>query len=161
MSYTTLYAAFEDGTFETFGYVQNAWRGAVAIWNWLNSTYMGTEFNMFDENAPLFKLAQSARLPAEHRLLLQSTCDWAVCGPDHAEALADALESFPASTENHKKQAEMIRAAFALGARAVAWRATSCGDTLWREYDPETDGSILYNIDTGTSHWWLTTEVEK
>ena len=70
------------------------------------------------------------------------------------------LESFPASTENHKKQAEFIRAAFASGARAVAWRATSCGDTLWVKYDPETDDTISYNIHTDDKHWWLTTEVK-
>lgn len=148
MSYTTMLAAGPDGNLVACAEFRNAWRGAMSIWNHLARRYLGLEgFPLSEERGreAVWALAGDPKVEAAHRLALQTTLDGALLGPEMAEAVAVALETFPGATENLIGQAKAIREAFASGARAVAWHQMSVDDNPWESY----------NLDRDEGGWWI------
>lgn len=180
MSYTEVFAAFEDGAMRTICECHNSWHGAMWIWQELAKKYLsvgdkdyaGIGALMMDMS-PVWKLADGKGerkvITDEEWYALTTTFDGVLVPRELMLVVADALADFSPGTENLAKQATNIREAHAGGARAVAFlQTTVCGSpwTLpknpndeecdeWRQFDIDRDMETPLPELSDKRAWWM------
>lgn len=136
MSQTELYTIRKrDGRLQSCGDANNAWRGAMCIWETLERKYLPSlplteyelcfkkdyrsRFSMFEEKSrdEVWKLERDPRLTWQERIVLATTNDFAVIFYEDLPEVADAYEQVDFATDNMKKQAEIMREVYADGKR--------------------------------------------
>ncbi len=148
MSYTEIYAAFENGNLDGYGEATNSWRGGFWVWNELSRKDFDMYAAMQHGTEELFGLLTNERPTKAEKLVLATTADNTLVRGEDIEEVASALEQFEPGTENLKKQAELLRKAKKEGARAVAWNQTSVNGGVWRMPDKENEEEDrCFNID--------------
>jgi hypothetical protein len=171
MSCTTVYGAFADGDMVELGECQNAWLGAVWIWQKLAERYLWNSFSSDDplgyksalsHMAEVCSLADDARLSDAEHYALVSTFDGAMVPPELMAMIADALDNFEPGTENLAKQAQLIREAANKGARAIGWLQTSVCSSPWYVHQEDTGDYRAWNLDRDKflpeikrDAWWM------
>jgi hypothetical protein len=168
VSYTEMFAARESGDMERVTEFQNAWLGAMMVWQEFGKRYCG-----FGEDVVLLcdkaKMRQvwglytdREKVPEEDRVTLGTTFDNALV-PGHAlvyvsECMEKTAEWLP-SHSHIGEQAKFLRElARDPAIRAVGWNQTSvCADpwSMPPDGDDEYAEERPYNIDRDTGHWWM------
>jgi len=160
MSYTEMFGFDKNGDAYWLADIKNAWRGGVAVWNYLYEKYCGGKFPMFGENGfkELNDALWSRPAPEHERIAYLTTCDYALVKRENFQQVANAFRQFEAET-SLKEQADVIKEALTdENCIAIGWNQTSVNRDNWTNYggyDEDKDECIPYNINTGNKHWFL------
>lgn len=184
MSYTELVFFNKEGFAVHKEEVQNAWRGAMAIWRILEDKYLPIfrtpnipkylkdneiegflgykptrTSTMYGDNpiSEITSLYHEERLSEIDRIVLATTFDRVLVKKKNFEELIKAFEVFEGNTRL-LEQAEIIKNYICIeDIIAVGWNQTSVSSNLWLydEYDEDEEEYIPYNCLTGEKHFWL------
>lgn len=171
MSYTEIYAFDKEGNAHLYGKIQNAWRGAMAVWRTMEERYLppyqmhgiktsrtlGGIFGGKNPAMEIWKLADSLKVPIDERIVLHTTFDKCLVKKEHLHCVIDAFNRFDGDTslqlqaqilEQMEKDPDII---------AVGWNQTSVIADTWSNYryDDVIDAPMPYNCLTGQDHYWL------
>jgi len=164
MSSTEIYG-LKKNTVEYIGETRNSWRGAMAIWIFLEKKYLPKyipdwvrALNREDQeysrtaalgrNSPIkeiFDLFQSPKLTKSERIVLGSTFDNVLAKVEDIDKVLQAFREFEGDT-TLKEQANIIEQAIKKDPEIVAigWNQTSVNSDTWASdsYDEEKDEYI-------------------
>ena len=182
MSCTEIFG-LKKNTVEFIGETRNSWRGAMAVWVFLEKKYlpkyvpdwafrpdgsridtnqeysrtsaMGQKDNPMKEIWDLFK---SPKVTESERIVLGSTFDRVLAKVKSIDKVLQAFREFEGDT-TLKEQADIIEQAIKGDPEIVAigWNQTSVNGDTWAtdNYDEEKEESLGYNLEIGTKHWFL------
>lgn len=159
MSYTEIYGFNRDGNAYDQAQVQNAWRGAMAIWRIMEERHLppvpySRLMNPVEARA-VWRLYADKSVPMHERIVLLSTMDKCLVKKEDFPRLIEAFRKFEGDT-SLPEQADILEAMLENeDCIAVGWNQTSVTATPWWSYDEETDEEIPYNCLTGSDHFWL------
>ena len=169
MSRTEIYGFNKDGKAREIGGVQNAFRGAMAVWNILDKKYLplfepewamvgGEYLRAADKVAikEIWGLFKDEKVSIVDRIVLGSTFDKVIVEKENLPELLKAFREFEGET-SLKEQADIIEKNMDR-VIAVGWNQTSVNCDTWSNFggfDEEIDESIPYNILTMDEHWEL------
>jgi len=182
MSYTEIFGFERNGDAVMLGEVRNSWRGAMAVWNYLDEKYLppfipdwavmpGDAEKTFYRTADrsqyavreIWALIDSGRLSKSEKIVLGTTFDNVVVMKKDFDMLLKAFREFGGET-SLKEQADIIEQAIQSDDSiiAVAWNQTSVNSDTWcnHDYDAVKDEPVPYNILKNNSHWDLFSELE-
>lgn len=166
MSYTEIYKFTKTGRIMKLGEVNNAWRGAMAIWNILDKKYLppfipewakrldkslDAEYSRaadFSGQAikEVWQLATNPKVSEVDKIVLKTTFDNVVVMKEDLPKIVRAFRRFEGNT-SLKEQADIIEKAFQSDRHlmAIAWNQTSVNADTWSKY----------NLLKGDKHWNL------
>lgn len=189
MSQTEIVAFNKGGEAIHFGNVENAFRGAMAIWKKLEEKYLDTyrpnylpahipvekieEYLGFkpsrtgamDEQAmkEIWSLYSREEVSIADKIVLGTTFDRALVKRENFEEVIAAFLSFEGET-SLKEQAEQLKEML-LDETIIAagWNQTSVTQNQWTcaDYDEENDVEVPYNCLKNTNHFWLFDDINK
>jgi hypothetical protein len=156
MSYTEMFGFNKEGNAYELADIHNAWRGGMAVWNYLYEKYCGGDFPMFGGNRGFEELnAAFDKMPEFEQISLLSTYDNALIKRENFKQVIDAFRKFVGET-SLKEQADVIEEALEDDdCIAIGWNQTSVNGSPWTIYDKEKDEYIPYNLNIGDKHWFL------
>lgn len=176
MSYTEIYKFKKDGNATLFAEIQNAWRGAMSIWNILDKKYLppyvpdwavrlkmnepGKEFyRMHDPTneegrKEVWGIYYKEGVSQTDKIVIGSTFDNVIVMREDIPKLVEAFRNFEGET-SLKEQADVIEKLFnndedMLG---ISWNQTSVNADAWSIL--EDDKAQPYNILKNDKHWNL------
>jgi hypothetical protein len=179
MSCTEIFG-LKKNTVECIGETRNSWRGAMAIWIFLEKKYLskyvpdwalaGESYSrttvMGSGNGPIkeiWDLFKSPKVTKSDRIVLGSTFDNVLVKVKSVDKVLQAFREFEGET-TLKEQADIIEQAIKKDPEIVAigWNQTSVNGDTWASdsFDEEKEESIGYNLETGTRHWFLVEAIE-
>ncbi|AUG84890.1 hypothetical protein Athena1_0010 [Vibrio phage Athena1] len=144
MSYTEIYSIGDNHCCE-IGETQNAWRGAMYVWNQIAQKYFGLEsFPHFDEEMQrrVWNANNEHTLTNAESIVLASTMDNVTVKAGDIPRLVVAFEEYAKDNPNSSigEQAEIIKNSDLLPEQKIAWNQTSvCEFNFSSEYDEEND----------------------
>lgn len=175
MSYTEILKFDKDGYAEFFSCTENAFRGAMAIWDILDEKYL-PEFkpkyaNLLNKERrsyrtcdtegegikEIWNLDTKEEVSRIDKICLRSTFDNVIVMRENLIELIEAFRNFEGNTSLSEQadeiEKEMKRDPDFL---AIAWNQTSVNADAWKsdELDEE-DVPIPYNIFKSKKHWSL------
>lgn len=172
MSYTEIYKFKQNGDSEFLDETKNAFRGAMAIWEFIEKKYlpkfaplwaMGDTSKEYSRITDLFGVKEiwgvydSDKISEIDKIVLGSTFDGVIVMKDDIPKLVDAFNNFDGET-TLKEQATLIEEAFETDDDliAIGWNQTSVNCNPWLSDEEDEDGEYLpYNILRGDKHWNL------
>lgn len=185
MSYTEIYGFDKEGNAYLEDEVKNAWRGAMAIWIYLEEKYLpifrpsyvpkhlpdsmieeychykpSRASSSFGEDNPMkeiWNLVDSDKPKECEKVVLGSTFDMVTVKKENLSRLISAFREFEGNT-SLKEQADVIEKMLSdENCIAVGFNQTSVNADTWSSYgyDEETGESTPYNILTMDKHWEL------
>lgn len=183
MSYTTMtFFSKENGKPSHDDEVHNSWRGAMAVWNYMEEKYLpefipewvkdnpsmheeGRKYHRLpggtsEQQKEVWEVVNLDTITRQDQIVMMSTFDHVLVKRENIPELLKAFRStdFPNSLE---EQADYIEEAFKdEDIFAVGWNQTSVCCNGWRDvYElglkPEDEEDIEYNINTMDKHWFL------
>lgn len=170
MSYSAIYAAFEDGDMIDQGHFGN---GVLFtdVWEVICRRYLGSGFpwgggpERKAELQKVWDLPYNPKIPItrEHYYAQLATYDRMVADAKTALLVADGFDAIVKDVISHDNpnlwgQARFLRELAAKKPRAIGWYMTSCGDNLWwvaDETDPAGEERRHYNIDRDKGHEYM------
>lgn len=187
MSCTVIYTFDKNGDAMWYSDIHNSWRGAPAIWSYLENKYLPPfrpsyvpahipddmvesycrykptrNSSMNDEDMrEIWDLAEKAEIPIHERIVLYTTFDKCLVKKAELQRVIDAFNQFEAET-SLKEQADILSKLLKDGnCIAVGWNQTSINGDTWGcyKYDDEENESIPYNCLTQNEHYWLFDEI--
>ena len=189
MSYTEIYAVNKNGDVEEYEDIQNAWRGAMAVWNILEERYLPPFRPSFlpdfvpdekieehlgykprrcigiDKEAmkeamkEIWKLASNENVSEVDTIILCTTFDDVIVKKENIEKVINAFKEFEGDT-SLKEQATILEKILEDDeCIGVAWNQTSVNADTWDIYN-EDDECLPYNINNNDEHWFLFSDLE-
>lgn len=174
MSCTTGYLLMTDGRVLPDCEWGNAWRGAMALWNYLATTYLdpkapiGTNKYilpsarfLFDEKVSraLWDLPKDPTVPGHLRVAELTTFDRAILRRSDFLAAADALDRAHRDIGGNShldQQAAWLREhANDANVDGAAWQQTSVSQDLWTVATEDGDDCRPYDVKRDTGHWFI------
>lgn len=179
MSYTEIYIFGKDGVASFYGEVNNAFRGAMAVWAHIEKKYLpsipvpcwaidaepGKYYSRFavasctEEGQKMLKEVWDLRFPGSkltenERTVFLSTMDKAIIKKENMPELIEAYRGFECST-SLPEQADIIEKAFDdPGVIAIGFNQTSVCADPWVSGELDDEGEWLpYNILEGNEHF--------
>lgn len=155
MSYTTLYAAFEDGDLVEYGTFKNSHGGAMMIWNAILETYLPCKEGeyAFEKIPMLWEQPEYQKdMPRWEIHVLESTYDKVAVKREDIPKFVEEYRAFRARYRKATRvcslgeQADAIAKAYDEGCIAIAWNQTSTnGDVHWfiEEEILDDDGDVI------------------
>jgi hypothetical protein len=189
MSYTEIYSFGKDGNAYSYEDVKNAFRGAMAVWGFLEEKYLSDYRPSFvpvnipdskieqylhykptrvssasDDNAmkEIWALFRDERLLKEERIVLGTTFDNVLVKKENIQEVIDAFYKFEGET-SLKEQADILKELINDGDTiAIGWNQTSVceGWTSKGLYDEENEETATYNLFKQKDHWFLFDELK-
>lgn len=186
MSHTTIYVFDEKGNAEEYEDISNSWRGAMAIWNFLEEKYLPQfrpkyvpdsvpdscieEFCHFkpkrtgsdlSDMQEIWELVNSTEVNVVDKICLATTFDYVVVRKEELDRVIEAFRSFQGNSSLLEQAAILERIKNEGNFIAVAWNQTSVCEPPWVVYDEEKDTCEPYNLYTGDKHCFLFDELEE
>lgn len=136
MSYTEIYRITKAGNTVLAGEIQNSWRGAMAVWNYLEEKYLPQKFAYgmkvsrmvsFDETGQqeVWGLSKDPRLSEAERICMMSTFDNVMVRKKDFDRLCKAFREFPGPT-SLPEQADLIEVTAKIkNCEGICWNQTS------------------------------------
>lgn len=161
MSCTEIYGLTKNGA-KLIGEIRNSWRGAMAIWQFLEKKYLPplefTRCISMDKIDEIWKLQSSPNLTKSERIALLSTFDKVLAKVDSIDQVLFAFRDFSGDS-SLKEQADLIEKTIASDPEiiAIGWNQTSVNIDRWQhyKYDEVSDSYTSYNIETQSDHFFL------
>jgi hypothetical protein len=181
MSATEIYGFDQDGDAHQVGEVENAWRGAMAIWAEVERRYLPeyipewakgmsndfiqrfhkdgfsrlTDVLNLDAMKEILELFEKNEVSLVNKIVLGTTFDHVVVKREDMPRLMEAFRAFEGNT-SLKEQADIIQAMYESGEWvAVAWNQTSVNADTWDQFDFDEDKAEPYNLNRFDKHWFL------
>lgn len=170
MSCTEIFGFDKNGDAYYYDSVENAWRGGMAIWHYLEKKYLPPYYTKYahfeisrchsmDNEAmkDIWQLANDERVSEVDKICLITTFDNVLVKKEDMPKVIEAFRSFDGET-SLKEQADILEAmANDDDCIAVGWNQTSVNADTWEHgsYNEETDEVIPYNCLTQDKHGWL------
>lgn len=181
MSATEIYGFDQDGDAHPVGEVQNAWRGAMAIWAEVERRYLPEYIPEWAKGMPndfiqrfhkdgfsrlsdvlnldamkeILELFEKNEISLVNKIVLGTTFDHVVVKREDMPRLMEAFRAFEGNT-SLKEQADIIQAMYESGEWvAVAWNQTSVNADTWDQFDFDEDKAEPYNLNRFDKHWFL------
>lgn len=136
MSYTEIYRVTPKGNTRFEGEIHNAFRGAMAVWKYLEEKYLppfflhGQKFNrMFGEMQEVWDLSKDQRLSEAERICLLSTFDNVMVLKEDIPKLCAAFREFAGET-SLPEQATLIETIPKDNMWGIVWNQTSVNGDL-------------------------------
>lgn len=178
MSCTEIYKFNRQGDAHLYGEVQNAWRGAMAIWlaleekylppyesEWMGSGSPSRVFTMMPETMKeIWNLCESDKVTRSEKICLHTTFDKCLIHKEDIPEVVKAFREFKGETSLNEQADILEKLANDDDCIAVGWNQTSCTTPSWEDYngyDDENDIPIPYNCITGEEHYWLFDDLDK
>lgn len=182
MSYTELYGFTKTGV-ESIGETRNAWRGAMAVWTFLEKKYLPkyrpswarddkmdysrtcSGIGSKDDIKEIWDLFRSKKISDSERIVMGSTYDNVLVKVEDIEKVLKAFREFEGET-SLKEQADIIEEALKElpDIIAIGWNQTSVNGDTWTNtggHDEVSGESVPYNLETGAKHWFLIETIER
>lgn len=164
MSYTELFGFDRKGNAYPQAEVENAWRGAMAIWNIMEKRHLPpapySRLMNPVEAKKIWGLYADKRVPMHERIVLLSTMDKCLVKKEDFPRLIEAFRKFEGDT-SLPEQADILETMMADDdCIAVGWNQTTVSASHWSRYDEDADDEIPYNCLTGEDHFWLFDDLE-
>ena len=182
MSYTEIYGFGESGKVEFYAEIKNAFRGAMAVWRYLEEKYLPSlpkplwatsEENeywsrttqIFEENSmsEIWGLFKTNDISDCEKIVLGTTFDRVIVEGKNVQKLLEAFRSFEGNT-SLKEQAEAIKSMLKEGnVIAIGFNQTSVNGDTWANYhyNEEKEERESYNILESKDHWFLFEELAR
>ena len=189
MSRTEIAAFKEDGCAIHFGDIQNAWRGAMAVWKILEEKYLESYRPKYlpsdvpiekieqylgfkpsrvggnDESAmkEIWSLYAKEEVSIVDKIVLGTTFDRALIKRENIQEVIEAFSTFEGET-SLQEQSKLLKE---IGENesfiAVGWNQTSVTNNQWTNayYDEENDEVIPYNCLKDKNHFWLFDDINQ
>lgn len=161
MSYTVIHKTDEHGNVETIAEIQNAWLGAIYIWETLGRRYLRDlppYWTPLINPQPVWDLFKDRRLNLHERAVLGSTFDKVMVKRERLHSIAFALDQFVQWFPGHSNLAEQASAIARHqndgSCYAIFWTQTSVADDVWWVYEQNGDWR-WYDITRDEGHWFL------
>jgi hypothetical protein len=186
MSRTTIYVFDDNGNAEEYEDINNSWRGAVAIWNFLEEKYppqfrpkyvpedvpdfLIEEFCRFkpkrtgsdlSDMQEIWELVNSSEVETVDKICLATTFDNVVVRTEEIDKIIEAFRAFQGDSSLREQAGILERIKNEGNFIAVAWNQTSVCESPWVVYDEEEDTCEPYNLYTGNKHCFLFDELEE
>jgi len=190
MSCTEIYKFDENGNAKDLADIKNAFRGAMAIWDFLESKYLpplpkpdwmpqstynergySRTFPSFtsddkDEGIKeIWSLWKNSDVSRVDKICLGSTFDNVVVLKENIPELIDAFNNFEGQTSLKEQASEIQKALDKGNITGIAWNQTSVCSAKWLSYEniDNSDESdyLPYNINIHKDHWNLFEELNK
>lgn len=156
MSYTELYQVTLDGDVTSHSEYQNAYRGAMLVWDTMAKRY-GLSF--FTDSQKVWDLYKDIRVSFDLRIVMASTFDNVMVKCENLPRLINAIGTFGhvfGDAGNLELQIEALKELQQSGdCFAVCWNQTSVNANPWQVYDEKIEDYKTYNIFHGDRHWFL------
>lgn len=158
MSYTEIYVLGENPYHA--GETQNAWRGAMYVWNQIAIDYFGLQsFPTFDEDMQwkIWNAQKHHEIKDFERVVLASTMDNAVLKGSDAKALVEHFRKYAEAHPNSSigEQADIIESLNASDDQFIAWCQTTVSGFWGREFNEETEEYDYYDVTSGSKHFFV------
>lgn len=167
MSHTAIYRLSPDPTRNgEVGYTDNAWMGAMYIWNFIAERYFNlASFPMIydDKRQEVWNAWKTHPLEDYEKIVLLSTMDNVYVSAENKIKLLKAMRRFgethPRSTLT--RQASIIDSTELLDGEAIAWQQTSVGEFWGIKGYQETEpyDAIWVDLKTSELPWELFSEL--
>lgn len=172
MSYTEIYKFKKNGNAELLGETRNAFRGAMAVWNIMDSRYLppfvpdwakrlGETDKTYNRSSDMFGpgggalkevwgLYRNDKVSEVDKIVLGSTFDNIIVMKKDLPKLINAFRAFEGET-SLKEQADLIEESLKTDKNliAIAWNQTSVNGDTWSNfggYDNKKEEDKPYNI---------------
>ncbi len=168
MSYTTIHTFGHDGRLrDECTFIQNAWRGGMALWLLLEKKYLPPLNPLFPKSSRVFSLdpeisdefwhlIDDDRLSGDDRVALATTYDHVLVRRENLPRVIKAFRSSEFEETSLPEQADALSKIYEdEDVSAVGWQQTSVSDDMWCDWDDEKDEGIPYNWKEGDRHWFL------
>ena len=159
MSYTEIYGFDRNGDAYPCAKVNNAWRGAMAVWRIMEGRHLPPApysrlMNPIEAKA-VWKLCDDKSVPEHERIVMLSTMDKCLVKKENLPRLIEAFRKFEGDT-SLPEQADIMEGLLADDdCIAVGWNQTSVSTAVWSRYDEEADEENPYNCLHENDHFWL------
>lgn len=183
MSATEIYGFDQNGDAHQVGQVENAWRGAMAIWMALEQLYLPEYVPEWAKGLPddfiqrfhqegfsrlsdilnreamkdIWVLFEKDEVHLVDKIVLGTTFDYVVVKREDMPRLLKAFREFEGNS-SLEEQAGIIQTMYESGEwMAVAWNQTSVNGESWDKFEHcEEDGEAKpYNLFQFSKHWFL------
>lgn len=174
MSYTTVHKVPESGEITEGFEIQNAWFGAMYVWEKLYWQYlhlgakdefsfgmmMGRDLDKPNSLKMVWDLyKQPKRIAEDDRIVLGTTFDKAMVKRENLPRLIEAFEGFIRRYGTNPNLDKQVIAYETLAkdetCYAVCWTQTSVAGDAWLVYEKDKDDHRGYDISRDTGHWFL------
>ncbi len=161
MSYTEICVFDRNGDAHLYADIQNAWRGAMAVWLALKERYLPAHSHPGPWRRRIeavWDLYKQLHIPIHERIVLGTTFDGCLVRKENLPQVIEAFRSFGGET-SLPEQADILEQLLEEeNCIAVGWNQTSVNGLAWYNklgYDKEKEKSIPYNCIAGEEHFWL------
>lgn len=189
MSRTEMVAFKQNGEAVLYQEIQNAWRGAMAIWRQLEEKYLPpyrppyvpahiplekveayigfkpSRFGMGDEEGvrEVWNLYERDDVSITDKIVLGTTFDRALVKKEDIPEVIKAFEAFEGETSLGEQVLILTEMLENENVIAVGWNQTSVVQNQWTRviYNEENDSFLPYNCLTDTKHFWLFDDINK
>ena len=147
MSYTEIFKFDKNGNSHEFADVSNAYRGSMAVWNYLGGKYLGqgaSAFNL-EHMKRIWNLANNTEVPREERIVLGTTFDKCLIRKEEIPVVVDAFRKFETETSLNEQADILEELCEEEDCIAVGWHQNSISCDMWTDY----------NCLEQTDHFWL------
>lgn len=175
MSYTEIFA-FKNGKSKLAEEVNNAFRGAMAIWGEMEKQHLSPIYASWDATKQIsrassmdqgkmkeiWNMASDKNIPLDERLVLSTTFDKVLVKRENLPRLIEAFKNFE---NTYKEKTSLPEQTSILEAflddedvMAVGWNQTSVNGDNWNNfggYDEDEGEPIPYDINSMSEHWFL------
>ena len=154
MSYTEIFSISPNHC-HSLGETQNAWKGAMYIWNQIAQKYFGLEsFPAFDRGMQkrVWNANNEHPLTDDEIIVLGSTMDRVFVKAQDVPRLVEAFERYAKDNPNSSigEQAEVIKAAKLAPEHGIAWCQTSVTDFHFEAtYFEKSDEYLYHDLSDG------------
>lgn len=155
MSYTIIYKVPEAGPIEVAGEFQNAWLGAMHVWDSMADRYVGQAFHAYKQDT--WNLCANEEVPLPYRIALMTTFDRVMVKRQHIPRVIEAFAAFAQKfgAGNLIEQARCLRKlADDEACYAVCWNQTSV-TAAWMIYELDRDDYRPYDLSRDSGHWFM------
>ena len=185
MSHTTIFVFDENGNAEDYEEINNSWRGAMAIWTFLEEKYLPQfrpkyvpedipdflieEFCHFkpkrtgsdiSDMQDIWELVNSPEVDVVDKICLATTFDSMVVRIEEIDRIIEAFQAFQGNSSLREQADTLERIKNEGKFVAIAWNQTSVCEFPWAVYDEEEDTCEPYNLYKGSKHCFLFDELE-
>ena len=152
MSYIEIFKFDENGNSESFGMVDNAWLGAMRVWDILGKKYCGhgVSINRGQMKA-IWNLVYNSDVASDEKIVLCTTFDKCLAKKEDIPKIIDAFRKFAGNT-NLDEQADMLENMYEEpNCIAVGFHQNSVSCEQWFDY----------NCIRDKEHFWLFDELKE
>lgn len=149
MSYVEIFKFDKEGNSESYANIKNAYRGAMAVWNFLGEKYCGHKASIFDLEPmkEIWNLVDDEKVSLDERIVLFTTLDKCLIKKDDIPRVVKAFRNFYGDS-SLGEQADVLEEIYKEeDCIAVGWHQNSVSCEMWFDYNCLNDEEHYFLFD--------------